>query len=162
MTIFRINDDSLRQVEEQLSIRKARAALKEAMHTIGSEWHRRYLPLHFEPFSATKYRYKPRSPKWVAAKKRIAKARSDVKKGGAVPNVFTGLLEAAMEQRASVRAYPTRVTVTMQGPRYITMRPYKSNQPDKAREITTVIDSEKNTLSKLAGEVLGRHLAANS
>lgn len=153
MPIFRIADQ-FNELLDGLSIRKSRDATKAAMGAMAWHWHRNYLPLHFEPFSSSKYRYKARTPKWIYQKQKIAKRNPQIKKGGRVANVFTGLLEESMKQRPMIRAYPTRATVQMHGPRYITMRPYKSNQPNKAAEITTVIDSEQRTLGKVAGDTL--------
>ncbi len=158
MAVIRIDDRELSRLAEGLSVRKTREATKSTYAAMGAKWHADFLPLHFEPFSASKYRYQPRTPRYLTRKATKAQRDPRIKKGGKVANVYTGLLEESMKRFADIKAYPSRVSVRMRGPRYITMRRYQSNQPDKAAEILTIIDSERRTLIKVGQETLRARL----
>lgn len=123
----------------------------------GSHWHQHLLPKHFQPDAKTRYQHKPRTEKYIKRKKRLAKI-GKVKYGGEVDNVATGFMERILTSSASIRAYPSRVTVGMPGPRYINMRPHKSNQPDKAAEIIRVTDAEAKELEKVLDDSLIRSI----
>ena len=64
--------------------------------------------------------------------------------------VYHGLAERLFKKRHAIRAYPTRATVNMHGPRYVTMRPRGRNRINLGAEITTVISSEHDDLAKAA------------
>lgn len=123
----------------------------------GKLWHSKHLPDHFRPGAAERYRHKPRTQKYLEQKRKLANRRK-VRRGGKMDNVFTGHLEQMMRTAAEVRAFPTRVSITMTGPRYITMRPYKSNQPDKAKELTTVTHAQERELARIMDRVVTEEL----
>lgn len=95
------------------------------------------------------------------------------KYGGNIDNVFSGELEQRVKALAAIRATATKVTLKMTGPRYMTMRRFMGDreravaegwtygkgvrfrprrleapglQPDKVKEITTVVQEENRSL----------------
>lgn len=135
------------------SKRAWRAAMLAAHQAMGAHWHSAILPKHFTQAAQIRYRHQRRQQKYLAYKKALAK-RGKVKYYGNVDLVFSGQLEKSLSSFVTVRAFPTRVTVSMNGPRYITMRPYLTAQPDKAREITTVVPEESDALAAVADRVV--------
>ena len=145
-----------------LSRRKLTAALKVAFETAGSYWKEQYLPRHFDQRQG-RYQYRRRTQKYLtskAKKAKLAAVQPPVVKGGALLLVNTGLTERSMEAHHPVRAYPTRVTIKMPGPRYVGMRPYKSNHPNLGAEITKVTADENRTLLALFERTLQKEIDA--
>lgn len=142
-----------------VSARKWREFSREAHREQGLHWHAHLLPLHFTPQARFRYGHQPRAAK-TRERKRKAAAAGKARDGGLIDNVWTGLLRQSLQSVATVRAFPSRVSIQMLGPRYITMRPFKSNQPDKAAEITAVTDDERRTLERILSEGITRRLAA--
>jgi hypothetical protein len=149
----------------EASVRQWRACMKEAFEEQGRVWHSEFLPRHFEPYAAAKYGYQDRGKKYQQYKELAARGlgpyryQGPVLEGGKVALVFTGLLKRTMIEPARIRAFPTRVTIRMIGPRYITMKPYKTRQPDKAAEITTVLPAEQRKLDKVLGDEVHKRFA---
>jgi hypothetical protein len=147
----------------ETAIRRWREGMKEAHRVEATEWHERMLPKHFRKGAAARYGHQKRKPEYLKFKRMAAAGKGPYRKrgpvllDGQVDNVFSGLLMHTLLGFASIRPYPTRVTVRMSGPRYITMRPYLSGQPDKAREVTAVAADEQQQLdATLRREVLAR------
>lgn len=130
-----------------LSRRQRSRVLRAGNQVMGDYWQSQYLPLHWRTDARTRYRHTPRKPKYQAVKKRRARIGL-VKRHGLVDNVYGGIMERMLRSSKVVRAYPTRVTITMRGPNYISMRPRDARKPHKAREITTVIPSEADVLRR--------------
>jgi hypothetical protein len=128
---------------------------KAAHQEIGYRWQIDMLPRHFTSAARSIYRHKPRSRKYEQRKRQLA-GRGLVQEGGNVDLVFTGLTKRLMRQRHQVQAFPSRVTIKMLGPSYLRMRPNKSNQPDKAKEITTVTAEEEKKLTAIGSETFHR------
>lgn len=131
-------------------------------------WHKHILPRHFTPTARHSYRNKPRSKKYLDYKRKLAsrgtpqQGRGPVQMGGQIDNVFTGAMMRQLVQNNTIRAYPTRATLTMFCPRYVTMRTLDAatrargveqgwtygkgksisktagTQPDKAAEVTAM------------------------
>jgi hypothetical protein len=135
-------------VDKFASKRAWQRGMRQAHAEQGEYWHTKILPKHFEPGAGAKYGHKPRSDKYQRRKKKLA-AAGKVKYGGMVDNVATGRMETMLKGMGVFRAFPTRVTVYMTGPRYITMRPYETNQPDKAKEITALTAQEISDLENV-------------
>jgi|ERR1051326_609070 hypothetical protein len=126
---------------------------------MGEHWHRVMLPRHFEAHARERYGYKPRTKRY-AIRKNMAYAKGKAVAASNVDLVFTGLLRQSMQSVGTVRAFPTRATVSMTGPRYITMRPYQSDHPDLAAEVTKITEDEAQELSNLLNESVTRRLEA--
>lgn len=148
-----------------VSVRQFRAASTKAHSKMGEYWHSELLPKHFHRDAKTKYGHKPRSTKYLARKKGLAASQRQLKQGGTVQrggevdNVFTGFMERMLKGVGVVRAYPTRVSVNMTGPRYVTMRVFQSNQPDKFKEISTTTEQERVMLAEVVDKVLEQQAA---
>jgi hypothetical protein len=140
-----------------VAARAFREMLRAANAAAGRSWHRSALPDHFEPQAHYKYNHKPRSQKWLRRKRRLA-AVGRAERGGRVDNVYSGTLERMVRSWAQVRAFPTRATVTMTGPRYVTMKPRSASRPHIAAELTTVTRDESESLAFAAELTLGREL----
>ncbi|HEY1600452.1 MAG TPA: hypothetical protein VGG64_12670 [Pirellulales bacterium] len=132
---------------------------RDANAGMGELWHREMLAPHFTPAAKGIYHHQPRTGPYLRRKLQLA-SRGLALEGGIVDNLLTGLMRSALEAGGMVRAYPSRVTIGMVGPRYCTMRPYKSGQPDKAAEILAITDSEEKRLAKRGEELIAEKLNA--
>lgn len=148
-----------------VTVRKFRAAATVANSELGREWHSTMLPDHFKKGTQDKYGYAKRKPRYVAWKKKKWASRRPLKNGqyvegsGETDNVLTGDMRDTLTRGNIVRAFPTRVSVNMEGPRYMTMRVYKSNQPDKLKEISTTTQQERELLAKVMDRSLEQSAA---
>lgn len=124
-----------------------RTASREAFQKVGEFWWREYMPDHFRPYSGAKYGYKPRTADYQRRKEALAR-RGIVRQGGRAPLVFRGDMEEAMRRSASIRAFPTRCTVQIEAPRYVTFRP-RGNQPNKAQEVTRVLPYQQRRMEEM-------------
>lgn len=152
---------------------------QRGMSKLADHWHEKILPRHFTIEARAKYRhqlrgfgYQKRKQRAAAAGRGISKGESPVILGGQIDNVVTGAMQTMLRSRSLVRAYPTHVSLTMTGPRYMTMRVFKGDrkeavnkrwtyghgqtfhptageQPDKVKEISYVLTSEKEEMAKV-------------
>lgn len=134
------------------------AATKAAFQAAGKVWHERFLPDHFKPGAAAQYGYRPRSRKYLEAKLRAGK-KGKAEDGGTSPLVYTGLMRDLLTNHPIYRAYPTRVSIRMPGPRYVGMRVFKANQPNKGAEVTKVLPSQKQQLAAVIKSTIRAELA---
>lgn len=127
-----------------------RDILKPAHEEVGDYWHKNILPKHFKPGAAQKYNHQARTEGYLKKKARLARSGFAKRVSGQLQdNVFTGRMRASLKRSSITRGYPSRVSVSMFGPRYTTMRVWKSNQPDKAAEITRVTQDEERELAQV-------------
>lgn len=143
--------------------------VKTAAHADAAEyWHKTCLPRHFRPGNRARYNLRPRSQKyqrrkeWLATQSRVMQGRGAVQQGGKVDLVFTGAMARQLIQANTIRAYPTRATLAMFGPRYVTMRVHTSNQPDKAAEITQVRQDEAEQIAKKMDKRVEKEVSRHS
>jgi len=129
-----------------VSARRHREWMRAAFFAQGNHWQQQILPSRF--VAGTSYPRKKRTEKYLRQKLNAAR-RGKAILGGLVDNVYTGFLRDKLTAPASIRAFPTRVTVRMVGPRYIGMRVYQSNQPDKAKELLWVSAAEQKKLREV-------------
>lgn len=131
--------------------RAIQKSLKAGHQAAGEFWQENILPTHFGAGAREKYRYAPRTPKYLANKAKWQGTQRwrkgpqgqaypvTVVGGAADDNVFSGQLRKKMvEGRATFRAFATRVTVFLPFLPYIfKVNPATSRgrQPDKVREI---------------------------
>ena len=133
-----------------MSTRAFKEATRKGFKVIGEHWHEHMLPSHFEPGANRKYNYRKRSADWIRGKTRGQARERNVFGSAHVPNVWTGRMRDALTRFSRIRAFPTRSTLVMTGPPYINMRfQAGSNQPDKAKEVTTVTTRQGRELSRL-------------
>jgi len=149
-----------------LSKRKFKEAMRAGHWAMAKLWYAEMLPLHFKRNAAARYGHKPRSVGYTRKKRKFGKSSitfkngKRVKYGGEVDNVYTGDLERNLREWVTIRAFPTRATAVMHGPRYLTMRPHKSNHPDKAAELTEVTNAEQDQLEKELDRVVNEKFNA--
>ena len=139
---------------EGIPVRAWRAILKHVNLAMAIHWHRQFLPRHFGPQAARRYRgagvYRPRSPRH--------RQRKDRQRGLAATSDrdylrFTGELERRVTQEAAFRAFPTRVLIHMPAPLYISRRPRKG-QPDIHAELTALNAEELKELRQVGVRAL--------
>lgn len=146
--------------KEFTSRRAYTRAMTKAHEEVGKEWHTNMLPQHFTKEAAGKYKHKKRGTKYLKWKRKKWESRRPlkngkyVKQGGEVDNVLSGDMKEMLMRVGVIRAFPTRTTVSMTGPRYVTMRNYKMNQPDKGQEIETTTREERERLADVADRSL--------
>jgi hypothetical protein len=137
-----------------LSARAHHELMRRALHDVAQTWQQQILPPRFTP-NSPHYPHKRRTAGYLK-QKRLAAQRGIAKFGGDVLNVYTGNMAALLARVGVVHATATRATVNKIGPRYITMRPYQSNQPDKWAELMYLQTSEQQRLAKVGGESYSR------
>jgi hypothetical protein len=119
-------------------------------------WLGTMLPNHFRPGASSKYRYRPRTAKYLRTKRRLATI-GKVEDGGTQDLVFSGNLRRYLTQRKQrVTRYPTRARVELQGPpgkggtrSYFDIR-YRPGRPNLAQEVITVVRDEHQELTSEA------------
>ncbi len=153
-----------------------REIMRRAYEAVGRYWLENFLPLHFKSGAASKYHYAFRSEayllrkfheshgnlnaKGIARNQHFAQLR---KLDDQQPLVLTGYMRDQVLKNNTVRGFPTRATVRLFGPKYMGAKlsaSYRSKsnndaskfaavQPDKIKEMTTVLVSERKILSKV-------------
>lgn len=143
------------------SKRAWRAAMVKGHDAQGQHWHQHMLKDHFRRNSRERYGYKPRSERYQRRKQfgRGGKRgfRGRAKYMGLVDLVLAGDLESGIRGFATIRSFPSRVTVAMIGPSYLTIN-YKPNRPNLAREITATVPEEENKLAEVMDAVVTREM----
>jgi hypothetical protein len=142
--VFPILITTVERNPADLSARAHRQFSTEAFRALGQAWQTGMLPTRFAE-NAPNYPRKRRTRKYLDRKKKLfdqGKARF-----ADVDNVLTGNMADILTLPGIVRAFPTHAAVNKIGPKYIGMRPYKSNQPDKWAELTWLADDEKQKLN---------------
>jgi hypothetical protein len=126
---------------------------KAGMVTVAEYWFKEMLPRHFTPQAKYIYNHKPRSKVHIERKKKWATYGNAIM-GGVVDNVMTGKMMQALTTRSVIRGFPTRATIYLYGPPYLTIKFNRSTkkrdgsdnkpsqQPDKPREIFTKTPQE--------------------
>lgn len=146
--------------EGLLSKRAHNRVMTGVMGDVGAAWKKTMLPRHFRSGAATKYGYQRRTNAWQRRKMRSPVRASDAH----LPLVYTGTLRRMVKRDANVRAFPTRATVNLPGPKYLTSRPNPTgrgrNRPNMGNEITTVTADEVHELDVIAEKSYERRLTA--
>lgn len=149
------------EVEETQATRYSRATIRDILkgvyYQVALRWQSVYLPRHFKRGNQKRYRLRRRSRRYLKRKRAMA-TRGVVKKGGRVALVFRGIAERLFSSRHAIRAYPTRATIVMHGPRYVAMRPYKSQHHAIGLDITAMAGEEAESLDIYSQGVLERLL----
>ena len=117
---------------------------REAMKRAGAYWQQKMLPKHFQPGAIRTYGMKRRTAAYQKRKKA---------KGIRHAVVWSGQLKSLMLRRQIVRAFPTRATINIPGPSYLSMRP-KGNRPNLGEEVTAVIKRDEDELTKIHDQEL--------
>jgi hypothetical protein len=135
-----------------LSARAHAECARGAWQAVGEYWQREILPPRFRPGAS--YPHKHRSPAWLKRKRAMAERGAliggrPILFGGNVTNVLTGNMAELVTRPGVVTGFPTRGSVRKVGPRYVTMRPFQSNQPDKWAELTFVNQGDRAALGQV-------------
>lgn len=129
----------------------------EAHKKAGSYWHKHFFPRHFRYDAKRKYGHQTRRRGYLIRKQRMA-AKGKALSPGTVDNVLTGAMKEALSSSLTIRAFPARATVSMIGPKYALMRPYKSSQPNKGAEMTATTEEEREKLAQVLQTEMERQL----
>lgn len=140
-----------------LSQRELHEAMRESHRAVGQNWQRTMLPHHFQAARQDKYNYRTRNPVYLLIKRRAAR-RGKVRKRGQALLSYSGLMEHLLTRPQRVRAFPTRATLMMHGPRYVGMRPMKGNRPNLGEEATRVTPDEQQTLTRVFDDTLTKQI----
>ena len=137
------------EVFADVSVRARRDIGRAAHQAVGEQWDREFKLRHFEPGAAQRYGYKARSAKYLARKERAHNATWRVKGGADQDMVYTGQTLQTVKNRQRPRAFPTRVTIDMPTPSYVSMRPDPRfrNAPNLGEELTAVSPDEVAALT---------------
>lgn len=111
------------------------------------EWHRRYLPLHFETSASKRYGYQPRTARYMKAKAR--------RKNHQRPLTWSSQMAEMVQQSVRIEASRSGAKGILHGPRYLYQFNKKVGAPDKAKEITATIPEEIRDM----GERIKRRMA---
>lgn len=123
--------------------------MKTVLTSVALVWHRDMLPLHFKPTSKRRYHYQNRRLGYERRKRNWAKSgRQNIKQGGQSALVYSGTTEDLATGHKTVRAYPTRVTLRMPAPKWITPRRKDPRKPNMHEEVLRVIPNELGPLTK--------------
>lgn len=145
---------------DDVSGRAWRKALVAGWFAIGT-WHDAVVqPRKFQPDAATRYKYQPRSPRYLARKKRIAARSWRIKDGGERELVYKGITRTIVLRRQYPRAFPTRVWVELPTPSYIQMRPKRGrwDMPAMGVELTSIASDEYSEAETVFLEAAERSL----
>jgi hypothetical protein len=151
--MFPITISTVERNPADLSARAHRDISRACFSAIGETWQKEILPPRFTPGSPH-YPHKPRSAAYLRRKAQLY-ARGQARYAN-VDNVLTGNMADILSRPGVVRAFPTRATIQKIGPRYITMRPFASNQPDKWAELIYLKRDEQRRLNREFGETYDR------
>lgn len=132
------------------------AARPKAMNALAWHWWKNILPKHFDAGAESRYRYKPRTPKYLERKLK--------KFGHQRPLVFTGAMERALLRSAEIRVTSKRATIKLASTApnwlkgYISFRGKRGTGPDKWLEIKRIPDSDANELLAVANAEMKKAL----
>ena len=130
------------EITGEVSGRALRRMRREAMKRTGAYWQQKMLPKHFQVGAKATYGMQTRGRKYQARKRKHAK------KGGRAPLVFSGNMEALLKRKQIVKAFPTKATISIPGPSYMSMRP-KGSRPNLGAEATAVNKRDEDLLTKI-------------
>lgn len=126
-----------------------RNLVKEGLQDLVSNvWHRLILPGHFEPSAKRKYKYAPRSVKYLRYKAK--------KKPMAGPLEFSGRSKEMLTRKIRVSGTAKRARGVMRAPRYFYMTP--ANQPNKPEELLAVNKKEVRTMAEMLNRRVTKRL----
>lgn len=128
---------------------------KEVQREAAQYWHDRILPEHFRPGAAERYGYAPRVNKgriFLKRKKRGGTRRLNVMQH--LPLIHTGEAMEGILGPAYIAPYPTRVTIHLAAPSYMSL----NQKPDMADEVSRITFQEQQALMMRMGKNASRML----
>ena len=127
--------------------------VKQALSEAGGLWHRRYLPMHFHAGAGNRYKYAPRTRKYLRRKQRL--------KGHRRPLEFSGDLKRELTRKATLSGTSKRVRVVMDPGRawYATRKwTSRTTMPDMPTEITATTRREEQKIARVVEVLTARRL----
>lgn len=107
---------------DHVTIRRWREIWRGIWQQIGDKWKDENLKDHFTEQAAQKYGYQPRTLRYRANKvKRFIKGKGfpEARALGPIDLVYSGRMYRTVTKGAVVQTYPSRATIKMPGPEYI-------------------------------------------
>ena len=159
--MFHIEINETQTANYMLPIRAVRRVLKGTWESIGEYWQKKFLPFHFTTQAYQRYGYARRAIATLKKKKKLA-TKGKVEGGGLLPLVHSGVMRRALTGfRQRMSAYPTRVTIHLVGPSYLTTN-YKPGRPHLSKEVLAVSSEEREELTKHGHDVMFKLLEHES
>jgi hypothetical protein len=136
-----------------VTVRAWRSILRGCHEAQGRYWQREILPRHFAPYARFKYGYQQRTQRYLAYKLKTGRGMVDL--------VYSGGMQEYLTSTGIVRGFPSRATITMTGPRYVTPNPVgrRPNAPNLAKEVLSVAADERTELAQVLEQDFTRRLA---
>lgn len=154
MVIWRFVIDRVGLLAEVGSKRAVQRVAKGIHEIVGTFWHRVILPRHWRKGARERYGHQQRTAKYQRRKLNAFFYGGGGKLGRPeAPDrdlLWSGLMRRSLMEFGRVRAYPTRFSVTMHGPRYVGMRPFRTGMPNMGAELTTVTEDEQQEMAEEA------------
>jgi hypothetical protein len=145
----------------ELGSKRAVNRIAKKVHQVAAHyWHKFILPRHWQKGAKKRYDHRTRTPAYRRRKLYAFLYGT----GGALGKpqapdrdlLWSGAMKRELRKFRTIRAYPTRFSVRMHGPRYIGMRPMNTNMPNLGAEVTTVTDDEQIEVARTAEDALPR------
>ncbi len=127
----------------EVSRRDFQAMRREAHRQDGKFYQRRILPRRFQVSTARETKTRRRTTRYLQRKRRVAR------KGGRVPNVFTGQTEQMAKRHTPPRATPTKVTVSVLVPSYIKWWQKREITDNAPSDVTRLVSHDDKQLQRL-------------
>ena len=150
--------------------RRIKEYRRRANHAGVQYWRVNYLPLHFVPGNATKYRYQKRKRPYQAIKEELAQSGTSyvkgrvlherVQRGGKVDIVRSGHSERSARSANVIASYPTRATLRIQVKPGVGVRP-KDDKPDMRHEVTFTPANEREMMRVVVSNEFRSQLLAD-
>lgn len=135
------------KAQHKLTRKAWRDVSRAAWDVAGDVWHTRILPKHFTEEGAAEYGYEQRSRKYTARKLR--------KFGHQRPLEYSGNLKRQVLRLRDVRARAANsnreggVRVALTGPSYLSQYRKRTNEPNKALELSRVSPADAEVLRQV-------------
>lgn len=145
--------------DPRLLIRDHNRILNDTLRDAAEFHHGKHIPRHFEPFARSKYGYAPRSPRYLAVKRRL---------GRTIDLVWTGATKIAVTSTRQITATSKRSRLIMRlpftggtGKFRIVGNMLSDAQKNILRiraEIEVISDDEQRTINRRIGEEYTRRV----
>ncbi len=127
-----------------------RSIVKEELQKLVENWHENVAPKHFEPAARRRYKYSPRSRRYLQTKLK--------KRPMAGPLEFSGESKRKLLQSIRITGSAKKASGAMDAPRYFWMRP--PGHPKKGEELVAVTKEEALAKANLLNERVTKRLNA--
>lgn len=137
-----------------ITAKEWRATMREIFMVGARYWQQNILPRHFKSDAYAKYNYDIRDD--------IYEMRKRKKMGHNLPLVYTGTMRDMLLGAADVSAVGDKTAVVkLHGPRYLPLRRFRLNEPDKARELTVILNAEEKEIAAVMDEAMTEKTGAS-